>query len=129
MKEKFGKLLRFLDLITLYVYAGTGVQRVKPYNPARTPSDCIVLATGLNFFNLPRLLPINQGEDDDAEEVFQEEGDGDGVSTDEVIDFLKEQLKEYGKVKYVHVPRWVFVIWGISKLSFKIRVIFWLWVI
>ncbi|VDL19941.1 unnamed protein product [Hymenolepis diminuta] len=92
-----------LDLITIRV--GTGVQRVKPYNPARTPSDCIVLATGLNFFNSPRLPPIKQGEDDDAEETFQEERDGDGMSTDEVIDFLKGQLKDYGKVKYVHVPR------------------------
>ncbi|KAM3186004.1 hypothetical protein ACTXT7_005250 [Hymenolepis weldensis] len=84
---------------------GTGVQRVKPYNPTRTPSDCIVLATGLNFFNPPRLPPIKQDEADDTGEVFQEEGDVGGVSTDEVIDFLKGQLKEYGKVKYIHVPR------------------------
>ncbi|KAM7537115.1 hypothetical protein Aperf_G00000059484 [Anoplocephala perfoliata] len=28
-----------------------------------------------------------------------------GPSTDQIIDLLKEQLKEYGKVKYVRVPR------------------------
>ncbi|VDN96170.1 unnamed protein product [Rodentolepis nana] len=85
----------------------TGVKRVKPYDFTRTPPDCIVLATGLNFLNSPHSPSMDQGEDDgdDVEEVLQvDEGVG-GVSTDEVINFLKEQLKEYTKVKYIHVPR------------------------
>lgn len=72
-----------------------------------------MLATGINFLQsqLATEESDSEGQLENGEgkeiELGEDKRDGQtsGPSTDRIIDFLNEQLKEYGKVKYVRVPR------------------------
>ncbi|VDM30193.1 unnamed protein product [Hydatigera taeniaeformis] len=110
--------------------SGTAIRRKTPINSVSTPTDCIVLVTGIPCFQShieDEEARMDQGTDElEAEEV--EEGDeddfeqskstvdGDQIENDfsvdmaamrsaSTIDWLKDQMKEFGLVKYINIPR------------------------
>ncbi|KAH9282380.1 La-related protein 7 [Echinococcus granulosus] len=109
----------------------TAIRRKTPFNLAPTSTDCIVLATGIpclqpqteeeeeemdqTMDEVEAEEEMEEGEEDDMEQG-KSAVDNDQIEEDVVtdvvamrcastIDWLRDQLKEFGSVKYINVPR------------------------
>ncbi|VDN24616.1 unnamed protein product [Dibothriocephalus latus] len=97
--------------------SGSAIRRKTPINFTEARKECIVLATGLSPWpNDPASLKGTESTSSTAQSSPEDSGPGVDPATNQtatVVDWLSEQLRRYGPVNYVKLPRYVGSLWQV----------------